>query len=339
MASDRSPRPLSRRRRHSGPTPTRPDSAPRTRQRTSPGGSGISSTVWTQAPGWSAGPDPTPVERVLRAFPDLASGAVVHAGLDLPERVDPAGPVTPDSDRRAATPGRSSAPELASAPPPGPSPTRGGADGPESAFGHGADPAQDREAVPFWIDMINARAAGRPSGTPPEGSDRHAHPARARWGQPDDPVSPESGYKHAVAADQHRHPTRLLVVDLDGEPADNQFGPAAAALLAEGGFLAVITHSHHQGGQLIDTTGSVVASAQNADLLYLQHIALIITPLRPDTATPTPAPGAYEAGGDTAGRRGVIDVLLFARPGPDRPAGSEPVAPTPTDDTGAGGHA
>ncbi|WP_418153383.1 hypothetical protein [Actinoalloteichus caeruleus] len=48
-----------------------------------------------------------------------------------------------------------------------------------------------------------------------------------------------------------------------------------AELLRTGGILAVITHCDRKQGRLVDPTGSVVAAAQNADLLYLQHIVAV----------------------------------------------------------------
>ena len=53
-------------------------------------------------------------------------------------------------------------------------------------------------------------------------------------------------------------------------------------MLRGGGILAVLTRVRHTAdGVLVDATGGIVASAQNADLLYLQHIVIPAQPLRP----------------------------------------------------------
>jgi hypothetical protein len=54
----------------------------------------------------------------------------------------------------------------------------------------------------------------------------------------------------------------------------------AAGLLRTGGILAVLTHSDDLGGRLRDPTGTLVTAAQNNDLLYLQHIVVLHTPIR-----------------------------------------------------------
>jgi hypothetical protein len=54
----------------------------------------------------------------------------------------------------------------------------------------------------------------------------------------------------------------------------------AARLLRAGGILAILTHCDWPHGELLDPTGTVVASAQNADLLYLQHIVALHVPVR-----------------------------------------------------------
>src|SRR2546423_989557 len=62
-----------------------------------------------------------------------------------------------------------------------------------------------------------------------------------------------------------------------GDTVDGRIGMLAAAALRGGGILAVLTRGHHQptpGAALADPTGAIVAAAQNADLLYLQHIVI-----------------------------------------------------------------
>jgi hypothetical protein len=88
---------------------------------------------------------------------------------------------------------------------------------------------------------------------------------------------------------------------------------------------------------LVDPCGPVVASAQNADLLYLQHIVALHTPVRDGAftteldspATEEDARARHRAqvrGLPTPHRRIHSDVLVFAQP-----ADHEPPAPAPAD--------
>lgn len=54
----------------------------------------------------------------------------------------------------------------------------------------------------------------------------------------------------------------------------------AARRLRVGGILVVLTHCDWTSGELTDPTGAVVTAGQNADLLYLQHIVALHTPVR-----------------------------------------------------------
>jgi hypothetical protein len=102
--------------------------------------------------------------------------------------------------------------------------------------------------------------------------------------------------------------------------------PAAARLLRAGGLLVVLTHSDWSRGWLLDPTGPVVAAAQNADLLYLQHIVALHTPIRDgelltppddDTAAAQYARTAHRAqvrGLPAPHRRTASDLLVFAQP-------------------------
>lgn len=94
----------------------------------------------------------------------------------------------------------------------------------------------------------------------------------------------------------------------------------AARTLRLGGILAVLTQCHWDGGVLTDPTGPMVTAAQNADLLYLQHIVAVhLAPTDPrlhETA-PTgiaPAPFASVASAAPAHRCAHSDVLVFAQP-------------------------
>ncbi|MBV9163801.1 MAG: hypothetical protein JO281_20125 [Pseudonocardiales bacterium] len=101
-----------------------------------------------------------------------------------------------------------------------------------------------------------------------------------------------------------------------GDRTSDQVALAAARWLRTGGVLAVLTNSDWPQGQLIDPTGAVVTAAQNADLLYLQHIVLVHAPvhdgeflIEPETTTRAPQHG------QTATHRRIhTDLLIFAQP-------------------------
>ncbi|MEU0514538.1 MULTISPECIES: hypothetical protein [Amycolatopsis] len=99
----------------------------------------------------------------------------------------------------------------------------------------------------------------------------------------------------------------------------------AADRLRCGGTLAVYTHSDWTEGRLVDPTGLIVAAAQHADLLYLQHIVTMHTPARDGRlhAAPMPSTAAeYARAKHRATARGLPaphlrangDVLVFAQP-------------------------
>jgi hypothetical protein len=99
------------------------------------------------------------------------------------------------------------------------------------------------------------------------------------------------------------------------------------ACLRVGGILAVLTHSDWSRGELVDPTGPVVASAQNADLLYLQHIIALHTPIHGGQFVGhrhgAEAPTHHRAHGHclpAPHHRISSDVLVFAQP--QSPAGS-----------------
>lgn len=101
----------------------------------------------------------------------------------------------------------------------------------------------------------------------------------------------------------------LVVAAVNPTGVGDDFGVAAAQLLRDGGTLAVITHCDCQRGQLIDPSGSIVASAQNADLIYLQHIVALHHPIASGHLTRSHR-GA--AGTSKRHRRVHSDVYLFA---------------------------
>ncbi|MEU4252450.1 hypothetical protein AB0F15_34110 [Amycolatopsis sp. NPDC026612] len=97
---------------------------------------------------------------------------------------------------------------------------------------------------------------------------------------------------------------------------------AAAGRLVFGGVLAVYTHSDWSSGRLIDRSGAMIAAAQNADLLYLQHIVTLHTAIRNGRLQPPQADGpvrddadrrAWKPGSPTPHTRVHGDVLVFAQ--------------------------
>lgn len=110
----------------------------------------------------------------------------------------------------------------------------------------------------------------------------------------------------------------LLITSLHPRDCDDagcdRVATHAAHRLRTGGILVVLTHSHQEHGELLDPTGTVVTAAQNADLLYLQHIVALHTPIRhgrlftePTTPdAPHPPTGLH--------RRVHSDLLVFAHP-------------------------
>ncbi|WP_284747720.1 hypothetical protein [Amycolatopsis sp. RTGN1] len=95
---------------------------------------------------------------------------------------------------------------------------------------------------------------------------------------------------------------------------------AAAQALTFGGILAVYTHSDWSTGRLIDPSGQMIAAAQNADLLYLQHVVTLLTPIRNGQLqvprSPAPDDGGAHArtsGASASHVRVHGDVLVFAQ--------------------------
>ncbi|MEU4651654.1 hypothetical protein [Nocardia fluminea] len=85
----------------------------------------------------------------------------------------------------------------------------------------------------------------------------------------------------------------------------------ATEAMAMGGLLVVLSRCRHSdSGVLHDPAGSVVAAAQAADLLYLQHI--IAAPISGTTITAAPA----EPGSSAVARHHVAhtDVFVFLQP-------------------------
>ncbi len=163
----------------------------------------------------------------------------------------------------------------------------------------------DGQSRPFWADLVTGGAT---------------HTAAA----------PNASNPTAVAPGER---VELILVSLPADAAAvvslDRLALMAAARLRFGGVLAVYTHSDWNQGYLSDPTGAVIAAAQNADLLYLQHIVTLHTPVRDGQlrAAPTPAAAEYEVARHRATARGLPaphlrahgDVLVFAQP--SEPAG------------------
>ncbi|SDJ00706.1 hypothetical protein SAMN05192558_104132 [Actinokineospora alba] len=171
---------------------------------------------------------------------------------------------------------------------------------------------------PFWADLI-----GDP--TPPSAVVPTASPHGF------DTVSPDAD---------------LVITSLPPADAGDRVGDVvallAARLLRVGGILAVLTHSDWSGGELVDPTGAVVAAAQNADLLYLQHVVALHVPVRDGRFATELLPDADGSAAERRARtehRAVVrglpaphtrihsDVLVFAQPHEHEPPPASPVDP------------
>jgi hypothetical protein len=141
--------------------------------------------------------------------------------------------------------------------------------------------------------------------------------------------------------------TDLIITSLrperGGDQSSDLVALVAARLLRVGGILVVLTHCDWPAGELIDPTGAVVASAQNADLLYLQHIVALHAPVRGGrfAAESLTAPdGAVAENEARAEHRAAVrglpaphrrihsDVLVFAQPHDHEPPRQAPAAQT-----------
>ncbi|MEU3767925.1 hypothetical protein AB0E55_22980 [Amycolatopsis keratiniphila] len=198
--------------------------------------------------------------------------------------------------------------------------------------GDGGSAASSR---PFWADLVtdaddpSAALAGTPS-------------APTRTSASGSAEGPESA--RGARAD-------LVIVSLPSHAAESapldRLALLAANRLRHGGILAVYTHSDWTTGELVDPTGSIVAAAQHADLLYLQHIVTLHAPVEKGRLHAVPSTAAaveYDRARHRAVVRGLSaphlrvhgDVLAFAQPadvGAPPPSGPAQV----TDAPGAGG--
>jgi hypothetical protein len=181
--------------------------------------------------------------------------------------------------------------------------------------------AHDRSGSrPFWADLV-------PSPDSPVGTAAGTS-ARGALGSADGTAVMPANDLDGVAGSAD-----LIITSFPVDPTTPEGGDqfrdhvalAAARLLRVGGILTVLTHSDWSGGVLIDPTGPIVAAAQNADLLYLQHIIALHTPIRDHQLIFTP--GAVEEAQHTSAahhvaedgspephQRSSSDVVVFAQP-------------------------
>ncbi|MGH3832097.1 MAG: hypothetical protein ACRDRS_16905 [Pseudonocardiaceae bacterium] len=154
---------------------------------------------------------------------------------------------------------------------------------------------------PYWADLV---------GDPRRVGDIEPAPRTGGWPT----LAPDRFDGTAAGAD-------LVITSLrpehSGDRASDRVALAAARLLRTGGVLAVLTHCDWSRGQLVDPTGAVVAAAQNADLLYLQHIVVVHAPVRDSEfmiETETAGPGDNPRPQPATHRRIHADLLVFAQP-------------------------
>ncbi|MEV6608875.1 hypothetical protein [Kutzneria sp. NPDC051319] len=173
-----------------------------------------------------------------------------------------------------------------------------------------ADSRASRTASrPFWADLVGGPDTALPDRAAPT-------PAGVDASTVDDTAAPVSGADLIIAS---------LPVEHTGDHTSDLVAQVAARWLRVGGILAVLTHCDWSRGELIDPTGAMVASAQNADLLYLQHIVALHAPTRAghvdlalgDAALDQAVRARHRAvvrGLPSPHRRVHSDVLVFANP-------------------------
>lgn len=175
---------------------------------------------------------------------------------------------------------------------------------------------------PFWADLV-----GTPDTTPAPGPDSPPSPAPAAAANRLDVATADADLIITSLRPEH-----------GADHTSDHIARFAAGLLRVGGILAVLTHSDWSRGELIDPTGPVVACAQNADLLYLQHIVALHRPIRggqflshlAPTTTTAQAPTQHHTQGrglrPAPHRRVSSDVLVFAQPHDHQPPPLAPAA-------------
>jgi hypothetical protein len=110
--------------------------------------------------------------------------------------------------------------------------------------------------------------------------------------------------------------------ELGADGTVETFTLAAARALTFGGVLAVYTSSDWSTGRLTDPSEQLIAAAQNADLLYLQHIVTLHVPIKNGRLQPPEPDGQSDKSvgrsARNSGFRGTHvrvhgDVLVFAQ--------------------------
>jgi hypothetical protein len=162
---------------------------------------------------------------------------------------------------------------------------------------------------PFWADLVGDTDSPLPGAS------------NAERGSAADPS--------VDAPDGATGTADLIITSLppkhSGDHASDLVALLAARLLRVGGILTVLTHSDWTRGRLVDPTGPVVAAAQNADLLYLQHVVALLAPVRngefvtdlDDAAAEEQARTQHRAqvrGLPASHQRIHADLLVFANP-------------------------
>ena len=170
---------------------------------------------------------------------------------------------------------------------------------------------------PFWADLVGDRG-GSPATVSP--SSREGVGNGVLDGAEVAPADSSNNAELIITSLRPEH---------GGDHASDLVALVAARLLRVGGILVVLTHCDWPAGELIDPTGAAVASAQNADLLYLQHIIALHAPVRDgrfaaESLTELDGPAAEDEararhraavrGLPAPHRRIHSDVLVFAQP-------------------------
>lgn len=248
----------------------------------------VPASVW--APDSLVDPDAAWPEPILARIVTTLStpGQTVTLLTDRPASEDPPGPAYGTAAAAVVPPGTlAAARELIEA------------HDRHARIAHSQPDPGDETAEPFWARFVHPAHTDNPESADLARGDSHHHGLSV----PEPPHAERQG---------PAEPAALVVAALDPTGAGEQFGFTAAELLRDGGTLAVITHCDHQQGRLRDPSGSLVASAQNADLIYLQHIVALHHPITTGHLTRT---RRRETGGVRRHRRVHSDVYLFGRHG------------------------
>ncbi|MEV8438787.1 hypothetical protein AB0425_15540 [Actinosynnema sp. NPDC051121] len=325
--ADRRPWPTAPTTTRVSPTKPSADTAPQRSRGSS--STPTPATVWTTATTPTA-PDATwpaaVVERVVTSFSEPGAHVVL---LVWP---------TPNTDRPQLTPnGRDGVIDHA----PGTEPDAELADAVHAVKRLGRTARVERIPVdqattgpasrPFWADLVGGTASAPVTLPYP--------PAVAAGSSATDAVTPVFDRADLVV-------TSARPQHCGGHGAD-LVALVAARLLRVGGILTTLTHCDWSTGELTDPTGPMVAAAQNADLLYLQHIVAVHAPIRngrfhlsethvdggPDDGGPSDIDArtvhrALVRGLPPPHRRIHSDVLVFAQPHDHRMALSAPTDPS-----------